>query len=113
MDTYCKVGGATNESYYVQTLTTTDANTNVDYLAYGAPDGGYDYYSNTRIIVNEGAGFTINLTPSAASNCARIKAWIDWNGDSDFNDFGEEIYTAGNSKTCQNHKNNKGRNTNI
>lgn len=101
-DTYCDVGGGAYENYYVQRLTTIGGETNLDQLATGYPTEGYDYHRSTRLVMNEGGTATIHITPSAASNCARMKVWIDWNEDSDFNDPGEEVYSPGIFQSCGN-----------
>lgn len=101
-DLYCQVSGGNNKSYYIQSLNTTKAEVNVNYLTPNAPIGGYTYVAEQHITAKEGSSFTVALTPSAASNCARMKVWVDWNGDHDFDDTGEEVYASGTAQSCQN-----------
>ena len=101
-DIHCLIGGGIFESYYVQDLNTTGANDNISYYGSYFHIGGYNYYVDSRAVVNEGATFTVNITTSAASKCARLKLWIDWNEDGDFDDEREEIYSAGVFEKCTN-----------
>lgn len=99
-DIHCLVGGGTFESYYVQQLNTTGGSSNISYSVSDFPNGGYDYHVDSRAVVDEGSSFTINITTSSASSCARFKLWIDWNEDGDFDDAGEEIHSAGVFQGC-------------
>lgn len=58
---------------------------------------GYTNFTNLTIPVNAGQTYTLNLTPSFSGTVYNEswKVWIDYNGDNDFNDAGELVYSAG------------------
>jgi len=99
---YCKVNGNGNEDYFLSSLSTENGNDNINYSTNLYPDTGYKRHINSKVSVLPGANFTLNLTNSSASNCARTKVWIDWNNDEDFDDIGEEVFNGGISNMCNN-----------
>ena len=99
---YCRVNGGTNTSYYVQSLSTTGGDKNITFSTNQYPNTGYERHVATRVTALPGATITLDLKNSAASTCARTKVWIDWNDDEDFDDVGEEVYSAGAFRSCAN-----------
>lgn len=59
--------------------------------------GNYSDYTGTTTSVTKGQSYTLTITPAVGTtdNTAytddEIAAWIDWNGDDDFNDANEEV----------------------
>ncbi len=64
-------------------------------------DNGYGNYNCTTANLNMGETYTLSLTPGYTSLAfpEYVKVWIDYNGDGDFNDAGEEIYNSGTGVT--------------
>ena len=91
-----------NKAYYVAELKTSRATVNVDYANSAYPSGGYDFYADEKVDVAKNGDFTVRVKNSSGANCARMKAWIDWNRDGDFKDAGEEVYRAGEFQSCAN-----------
>ena len=103
---YCAVGGDGSKNYRVGTLSTTGGSKNISFTTGGYPTGGYEHHTATRLEVEPGDSFTIDFTnASSYGGCSRVKMWIDWNGDGDFDDAGEEAYADGAASTCSNSKN--------
>lgn len=99
---YCRVSGITNKDYYIKSVSTTGASENLNFITNQYPSSGYEHHTTSKVSVLSGASFTLNLVNSAASNCARTKIWIDWNGDKDFQDEGEFIFDGGVQGSCTN-----------
>lgn len=97
---YCRVGGGENKDYYVKKLSTSGADTDITIESSEFPERGYLHHSNSHVEVFQGAKFNINLENSPKSNCARTKVWVDWNGDEDYIDEGEEVFSSSASGTC-------------
>ena len=55
-----------------------------------------NYGDFTNLVVNIGQGVEQQFSVTLATNSATYdtKIWVDWNNDLDFNDVGEEVYTA-------------------
>lgn len=62
-------------------------------------NNGYsDFTTNPLLIAQQAQGEGVNIEASvgeATMSRGRWKAWVDWNGDGDFSDAGEEVYNAG------------------
>jgi hypothetical protein len=58
--------------------------------------GGYSNFTSISTTVNKGTAYTITLTPGFASTTypEYFKVYIDYNGDLDFVDAGELVYTS-------------------
>ncbi|MDR6403512.1 MULTISPECIES: GEVED domain-containing protein [Chryseobacterium] len=99
---YCvPTGGSSSTSYYLKTISTTGALSNLMYTAnsYSA------YVNNSSTILSSfpGGSFNYSLANSTSSTCY-FYIWVDWNNDLDFNDVGEEVlatttYAATNTGT--------------
>ena len=101
-DLYCLPKGFSDISYYINSLSCTNAIDNVSFLSGDSPENGYCRIKNSSIKVIPGSTFDLDIKESSASKCAYTKVWIDWNGDGDFTGSGEEIYTSGLPENCNN-----------
>lgn len=84
---YCQPTGGTSNQYYLKTISTTGATTNISYTA-----TSYSAYVNnvaTQLTAEQGMTVNYSLTPSGGSNYYYI--WVDWNNDLDFEDANETI----------------------
>ena len=59
-------------------------------------DGGYGDYTNIITSLNTGQTYTLELVPGFASSSysETWSVWVDWNGDGDFEDNGEIIFSS-------------------
>lgn len=74
---------------------------------YAAPH--YVFYNNLSVTVNKGQTLNLKITHDDGTTIHGMAAWIDFNGDNDFNDAGEKVgetlwpgdddLTTGNSQT--------------
>ncbi len=55
----------------------------------------YIYYPNLQAVVQQGQTYTLSIAPSSLT-FQGLAAWIDFNGDNDFNDPGELVFTTSN-----------------
>jgi hypothetical protein len=62
---------------------------------------GYENYTSISTNVTRGTVYTITITPSwtGAKRSEGYSVWIDYNGDGDFADSGEQVWTKSASKT--------------
>ncbi|MGY0426922.1 MAG: glycoside hydrolase domain-containing protein, partial [Polaribacter sp.] len=99
---YCVAGGSSGD-YYVESASTTGGNTNIAFTTSSYPLSGYEHNTNTMITVFRGDNFTFSFANgSNYAGCSRVKMWIDWNADGDFDDPSEEVYANGLATTCNN-----------
>ncbi|KVV15141.1 DUF4874 domain-containing protein [Flavobacterium sp. TAB 87] len=98
---YCDSKGADpGANRWISSLSTTGAVSNItSYSASSYPINGYNQYSDQTLLVAPNSTFTLNITNTNSTRYSRIKAWIDWNGDGDFLDSGEELFFLGNAST--------------
>ena len=101
-DGVCKVGGGSYSNYYLTNLATTGGLTNINFSGGTFPNQGVSHFTSSKVSVIAGSTFSLTFTTSSASNCARVKAWIDWNNDNDFLDSGEEVFSGGAFQSCSN-----------
>ncbi len=99
---YCKVNGGPNSDYYVSGLSSSGGDTDLNFTTDLYPAEGYERHTSSKVSAVPGTTFILNLTNSAASNCARTSIWIDWNNDSDFDDGNEQVFTGGSAASCSN-----------
>ncbi len=99
---YCQVNGGSNANYYVAELTSTGGVGSLNFSTSVYPNEGYERHTNSKVSVVPGNTFTLNLTNSPGSSCARTSIWIDWNNDSDFEDEGETVFMGGEAASCSN-----------
>jgi len=81
---YCPINGT--GGYNADTVTTTGADTNLNYSG-DQPANNYEFYTPETLGVTSGNSFTLDITQS--NNWSKSKVWIDWNADGDFEDSGE------------------------
>lgn len=63
-----------------------------------AANGYSNYTGNSSLIAQQAQGEGVNIEAAVNGNYfgrGRWKAWVDWNGDGDFTDAGEEVYNVG------------------
>lgn len=99
---YCKVNGGANSNYYVKSLTSSGGDDNLNFSTSQFPNFGYEHHTISKVSALPGNNIMLNLINSSTSNCARTKVWIDWNGDNDFEDAGEEVFSGGDQDSCGN-----------
>ncbi len=84
---YCASTGNNTSYEYIQKVVVGSINNN------SGNNGGYGDFTSMSTDVSPGTGYTINLTPgfpgSAYTEYWRV--WIDYNGDLDWNDAGEQV----------------------
>ena len=81
---YCSTSGS--GGYNSDAVITTGADANINYAG-PTPSGNYEYYESETLIVQPDGTFDLTVTNS--NGWSRSIAWIDWNGDKDFEDDGE------------------------
>jgi len=62
---------------------------------------GYSYFTDPPIELNEGETYNISLSPGFFGKSQREfwRIWIDYNGDLDFSDPGEEVFAFNNARS--------------
>lgn len=92
LDPYCAVTGT--GSYNVATVVTTGGSQNINYTG-GA---GTNNYTVVNDVLKIDKGDTFNLSVTNGNGWSRAIVWVDWNGDSDFEDSGERLTPLGPEK---------------
>jgi hypothetical protein len=103
---YCTPTSADSDGLYINNLafigTLSDPPANTSTFA----SNGYQDFTTLPTLAIQAQGEGINITANSTGNVllrGTWKAWVDWNGDGDFNDSGELIYNiqgfAGSSVT--------------
>lgn len=92
---YCASQG-NNSSYEWISSVQLDSYTNTSGAA------GYTDFTSEVITLTPGATVNVTLTPDFSGTLYQEywKIWIDYNDDKDFNDSGEEVFSAGPSQTA-------------
>lgn len=92
--TYCTATG-TNQNYE------WIAGVNVGSINNSSGASGYTDYTSISTNVTKGGSVSVSLTPGFASGSYTEywKIWIDYNGDGDFADSGEEVFSNSGSST--------------
>ena len=86
---YCSITGT--GGYNADTITTTGADVNINHAG-AQPNNNYQLAPEKLVIATD-TQFSLSLTQS--NNWSKSKVWIDWNGDSDFDDAGELVIEFG------------------
>lgn len=86
---YCQVT-STSTAYGISNFVTTDGYTNI---TNASGPGSYNDYTALSVSQSENGTISFTITPVVASTGMGI--WIDWNGDYDFEDAGEQVYASG------------------
>ena len=91
---YCSSAGS-NSTYEWISKVTVGSFTNNSGAA------GYTNFTSQTINVNAGQGYSVSLTPTFSGTTYNEywRIWIDFNGDGDFTDSGEQVFAAGPSTT--------------
>jgi len=87
---YCSVSGT--GSYNPDKVRTTGGGQNIDHSA-AKPTGNYKYYKGEKLVVAPGESFDLSVAHS--NNYSISMVWVDWNGDNDFADNGEQVVVFG------------------
>ncbi|GAA3611436.1 hypothetical protein GCM10022396_30520 [Flavivirga amylovorans] len=87
---YCDVSGT--GSYYVESVTTTGGNSNINHNGL-QPEDNYAFYSEEILDISSGSSFTLEVVQS--NNWSRTMVWIDWNGDGNFSSDDELAHVFG------------------
>lgn len=87
---YCSVSGT--GSYNPDKVRTTGGGQNIDHSA-AKPTGNYKYYKGEKLVVAPGESFDLSVEQS--NDWSMSMVWIDWNGDNDFTDNGEQVVVFG------------------
>lgn len=87
---YCDVSGM--GSYNADVVQTTGGAGNINNTE-AQPSGNYHYYEEEKLIIAPGSSFDLSVTQS--NNWSMTVVWIDWNGDKDFTDAGEQVQVFG------------------
>lgn len=64
--------------------------------------GGYSHYAGGRITVLPGGTVSVTIENTPACRCAMTAVWVDWNGNFDFSDERNPVWSAGKANTCDN-----------
>jgi hypothetical protein len=94
-------GGGSNPAY----CAATGSNTQYEWISNvkfntinntSTGSGGYSNFTSISSIVNKGTAYTLTLTPAFAGTAYTeyFKVYIDYNGDLDFADAGELVYSS-------------------
>ena len=86
----------------IESFSTTGGSTNISNLNQGCPSSGtYAYYSTMpHVTTTVGTiGFTVGTGDDYPTN---IRIWVDWNGDGDFYDTGEQVAAVNGVSTSSN-----------
>ncbi|MGJ1387158.1 glycoside hydrolase family 16 protein [Sphingobacterium spiritivorum] len=99
VDGYCtaSAGTAVTADRYISSLSTTNALRNITYTNNVKPANGYKYYSADSIVVEPGATFNLKINNTPDTKWSRVKVYVDWNGNKDFGNTGEEVLSLGNA----------------
>lgn len=96
---------AARVNYFIKTLSTSGANQNLSLTDGTYPVKatetdleGYIYDQSQKLIIQPGQSVSINITsnvPASGNLWALFSCWIDFNGDGDFIDEGEQLVQLG------------------
>lgn len=100
-DEYCMPFGGDFEDYFIKSVETREAISNINYSRSDFPFLGYEHHRDNTLIISKDSEFGLDIELSTASNCARAVAWIDWNGNALF-ESEEIIYDEGVESSCSN-----------
>jgi len=91
--TYC-AASSSSATYFISGIS-SDGNLNdTSNMPTGYSSGGYGNFSNIIIATQVPSG-GININIALSGGVQYVKCFVDWNGDGDFGDMGEEVYTSG------------------
>ena len=100
--TYCSSKGNSTSDEWIQKVVIGSINNT------SGNNSGYADYTSMTAVMDMGASYSFTLTPGFSSGGLMgsstypeyWKIWIDYNGDGDFTDAGENVYDAGGTSTA-------------
>lgn len=107
---YCTISRATpatSKIYWIASFASEGNLNDVSYTGSSANNVAYNDYSNITIatqVPGGGMNFSVVLGTTETVNPANrqyLSAYVDWNGDGDFVDVGETVYTTGTTGLLQ------------
>ena len=87
---YCAAAGSNTQFEWISNVKFNTINNS------STGGGGYSNFTSISTVVNKGTAYTLTLTPSFASTTypEYFRVYVDYNGDLDFADVGELVYTS-------------------
>ena len=87
---YCNSAGSNANYEWISSV-------NVGSFTNNSGSAGYSDFTNLTINVNAGQTYAVSFSPTFPGTTYNEswKVWIDYNGDADFNDAGELVFSAG------------------
>jgi hypothetical protein len=87
---YCAAAGSNTQFEWISNVKFNTINNS------STGGGGYSNFTSISTLVNKGTAYTLTLTPSFASTTypEYFRVYVDYNGDLDFADAGELVYTS-------------------
>lgn len=87
---YCAASGSSTQYEWISNVKFNTINNTT------TGSGGYANYTSISTTVNKGSAYTVTLTPTFASTAYTeyFRVYIDYNGDLDFADAGELVYSS-------------------
>ncbi len=87
---YCAASGSNTQYEWISNVKINTINNTT------TGSGGYANYTSISTTVNKGSAYTVTLTPTFASTAYTeyFNVYIDYNGDLDFADAGELVYSS-------------------
>lgn len=101
-DGYCQPLTRYNKLYFLRKAVTSGCTVPFRYIQNVMPPQGYGFDSNDTILMEKGTSFLLDLETSEMSKCARTAIWVDWNGNGNFEEAGEQIALLGEANACDN-----------
>jgi PKD repeat protein len=91
---YCTASGNNQNYEYI-------AGVNVGSINNTSGASGYSDFTSISAAVSKGSSVSVSLTPgfTSSSYTEYWKIWVDYNGDGDFSDSGEEVFSGTGSST--------------
>lgn len=88
---FCSSTSSTSSSY-ISNFSTTTALSNINNTS-GYSSSGYGNFI-AQSVAQQASG-TVNFSATFVGGALGFNIWVDWNGDLDFNDAGENVYASG------------------
>src|SRR5699024_6597404 len=95
-------GNTGNSDYYISHAQSIGALNNVDQYS-GFSNGGYADYTSSiaplEVYPGQDVGFNIEVQNQGVATNSQVEIWVDYNGNGDFSDPGENIISSNTSPT--------------
>lgn len=88
---YCAPSTSSPNSLYIKSFKFVGTLNNPSLGANTSGGNGYFNYTGLSPVAQQPDGSVVNIEAIASGN-GNWKAWVDWNGDGDFDDNGEQVY---------------------